>query len=144
MVSSHPILKFFEQLQVIIGEETFHGISSMSFAISLARPAVMFNVEAILSLFSGLFSLSMKLIYLHWNKQWCSLMSFLPVIICDCRLLLLTVFQWLQVTQNLQTICKLTCYQEIIQIWSPSFKMEMERFVWLSYTVLSVFVLVLL
>ncbi|WJX44971.1 isoleucine--tRNA ligase [Trifolium repens] len=38
---------------VIIGEESFHGISSMSFAITLARPALMFNEEAILSLFAG-------------------------------------------------------------------------------------------
>lgn len=38
---------------VIIGEESFHGISNMSFSITLARPALMFNEKAILSLFSG-------------------------------------------------------------------------------------------
>ncbi|PNY05548.1 isoleucine-tRNA ligase cytoplasmic-like [Trifolium pratense] len=38
---------------VIIGEESFHGISNMSFAITLARPALMFNEKAILSLFAG-------------------------------------------------------------------------------------------
>ncbi|XP_062107730.1 isoleucine--tRNA ligase, cytoplasmic [Humulus lupulus] len=38
---------------VIIGEECFHGISGMSFAISLSRPALAFNSNAILQLFSG-------------------------------------------------------------------------------------------
>ncbi|KAH7572769.1 hypothetical protein JRO89_XS03G0009900 [Xanthoceras sorbifolium] len=38
---------------VIIGEESFHGISNLSFKISLARPALMFNSDAILALYSG-------------------------------------------------------------------------------------------
>ncbi|KAJ1420666.1 hypothetical protein SESBI_14243 [Sesbania bispinosa] len=38
---------------VVIGEEVFHGISNMSFGITLARPALMFNTQAILSLFTG-------------------------------------------------------------------------------------------
>ncbi|XP_058750906.1 isoleucine--tRNA ligase, cytoplasmic-like [Vicia villosa] len=50
-----PLLQFslMPAHAVIIGEESFHGISSMSFAITLARPASMFNEKAILSLFSG-------------------------------------------------------------------------------------------
>lgn len=141
MVSSHSILKFFEQLQVIISEESFHGISSMSFAITLARPASMFNEKAILSLFSGLFSLLVKFTCIHLTIN--SIFdAFWSVIIYDPWLLRLTVILWLQVTPNLHTICKLTCYQEIIQIWSLSFMMEMERFVWLSYILLSVVVLV--
>ncbi|KAF7827268.1 isoleucine--tRNA ligase, cytoplasmic [Senna tora] len=38
---------------VVLGEEKFHGISGMSFGITLARPALMFNSKAILALFSG-------------------------------------------------------------------------------------------
>ncbi|TXG72868.1 hypothetical protein EZV62_001447 [Acer yangbiense] len=38
---------------VIIGEESFHGISNLSFKIYLARPALMFNSDAILALYSG-------------------------------------------------------------------------------------------
>ncbi|CAN8276066.1 unnamed protein product [Cochlearia groenlandica] len=38
---------------VIIAEETFHAVSKLSFKISLARPALMFNEEAILALYSG-------------------------------------------------------------------------------------------
>lgn len=58
LVSSHSILIFFEQLQVVLGEERFHGIAGMSFGITLTRPALMFNQKAILSLFTGLFSQS--------------------------------------------------------------------------------------
>ncbi|KAI9076357.1 hypothetical protein K1719_041672 [Acacia pycnantha] len=38
---------------VVLGEEKFYGISGMSFGITLARPALMFNSEAIVSLFAG-------------------------------------------------------------------------------------------
>ncbi|KAF4390301.1 hypothetical protein F8388_019956 [Cannabis sativa] len=38
---------------VVIGEERFHGISGMSFAISLSRPALAFNSDSILQLCSG-------------------------------------------------------------------------------------------
>ncbi|KAJ0018057.1 hypothetical protein Pint_11195 [Pistacia integerrima] len=38
---------------VILGEESFHGISKMSFKISLARPALAFDSDAILALYSG-------------------------------------------------------------------------------------------
>ncbi|KAK3229154.1 hypothetical protein Dsin_001035 [Dipteronia sinensis] len=38
---------------VIIGEENFQGISNLSFKIYLARPALMFNSDAILALYSG-------------------------------------------------------------------------------------------
>uniref|UniRef100_A0A803Q6V4 Uncharacterized protein n=1 Tax=Cannabis sativa TaxID=3483 RepID=A0A803Q6V4_CANSA len=38
---------------VVIGEERFHGISGMSFAISLSRPALAFNSVSILQLCSG-------------------------------------------------------------------------------------------
>ncbi|KAI9193803.1 hypothetical protein LWI28_000314 [Acer negundo] len=38
---------------VIIGEESFHGISNLSFKIYLARPALVFNSDAILALYSG-------------------------------------------------------------------------------------------
>ncbi|XP_057456760.1 isoleucine--tRNA ligase, cytoplasmic [Lotus japonicus] len=38
---------------VVIGEESFHGISNMSFSITLARPTLMFNQNAIRSLFTG-------------------------------------------------------------------------------------------
>ncbi|KAK7253094.1 hypothetical protein RIF29_37526 [Crotalaria pallida] len=38
---------------VVLGEERFHGISSMSFGITLARPALMFNSNAIASLCTG-------------------------------------------------------------------------------------------
>ncbi|KAJ4723257.1 Isoleucine--tRNA ligase, cytoplasmic [Melia azedarach] len=38
---------------VIIGEESFHGISKLSFKISLARPTLVFNSDAILALYSG-------------------------------------------------------------------------------------------
>ncbi|KAL5168854.1 Isoleucine--tRNA ligase, cytoplasmic [Glycine soja] len=37
---------------VVLGEERFHGIASMSFGITLTRPALMFNQKAILSLFT--------------------------------------------------------------------------------------------
>lgn len=45
----------------------------------------------------------------------------------------MNVPQWLQETQNSQGICKLTCYQGIMQIWRPSFNKEMERFVLFSF-----------
>ncbi|KAF3446531.1 hypothetical protein FNV43_RR11711 [Rhamnella rubrinervis] len=38
---------------VIIGKETFHGISSLSFVIRLSRATVAFNSSSILALFSG-------------------------------------------------------------------------------------------
>ncbi|KAF3455800.1 hypothetical protein FNV43_RR00442 [Rhamnella rubrinervis] len=38
---------------VIIGEETFHGISGLSFVIGLSRATVAFNSSTILALFSG-------------------------------------------------------------------------------------------
>ncbi|KAJ0080648.1 hypothetical protein Patl1_11314 [Pistacia atlantica] len=38
---------------VILGEESFHGISKISFKISLARPALAFDSDAILALYSG-------------------------------------------------------------------------------------------
>ncbi|KAG4979321.1 hypothetical protein JHK85_033279 [Glycine max] len=37
---------------VVLGEERFHGIASMSFGITLTKPALMFNKKAILSLFT--------------------------------------------------------------------------------------------
>lgn len=40
-------------LQVIFCKEKFHGISGLSFAISLARPTLSFNTEAMLALFQG-------------------------------------------------------------------------------------------
>lgn len=39
--------------QVIIGEESFDGISNLSFKISLTRPALVFNSDSILALYSG-------------------------------------------------------------------------------------------
>lgn len=42
------------KLQVIVGKETFHGISGLSFVISLSRATVAFNSSAILALHSGL------------------------------------------------------------------------------------------
>lgn len=38
---------------VIIGEESFHGISNLSFKISLTRPALVFNSDSILAFYSG-------------------------------------------------------------------------------------------
>ncbi|PQM40320.1 isoleucine--tRNA ligase cytoplasmic [Prunus yedoensis var. nudiflora] len=38
---------------VVVAEESFHGISGMSFVISLARPALVFNSDAILPLYLG-------------------------------------------------------------------------------------------
>ncbi|BBG93561.1 tRNA synthetase class I, L, M and V family protein [Prunus dulcis] len=38
---------------LVVAEESFHGISGMSFVISLARPALVFNSDAILPLCSG-------------------------------------------------------------------------------------------
>ncbi|XP_010525919.1 PREDICTED: isoleucine--tRNA ligase, cytoplasmic [Tarenaya hassleriana] len=38
---------------VLISDESFHGVSKLSFKISLARPALMFNGDAILTLYSG-------------------------------------------------------------------------------------------
>lgn len=38
---------------VVIGEESFHGISNLSFKISLTRPALVFNSDSILALYSG-------------------------------------------------------------------------------------------
>ncbi|CAB4263187.1 unnamed protein product [Prunus armeniaca] len=38
---------------LVVAEESFHGISGMSFVISLARPALVFNSDAILPLYSG-------------------------------------------------------------------------------------------
>lgn len=53
---SHALCK----LQVIICEESFHGISGMSFVISLTRPTLMFNLDAIHRLNAGLLSLSLS------------------------------------------------------------------------------------
>ncbi|CAI0420219.1 unnamed protein product [Linum tenue] len=39
---------------VVIGNETFHGISGLSFSIYLARPAVMINSESCAALYGGL------------------------------------------------------------------------------------------
>jgi hypothetical protein len=41
----------------------------MSFAITLARPALMFNEKAMLSLFAGLFYLSVKFIYAFFETS---------------------------------------------------------------------------
>ncbi|XP_048329423.1 isoleucine--tRNA ligase, cytoplasmic [Ziziphus jujuba] len=38
---------------VILGEETFHGISGISFVIRLSRPTVAFNSREVLALYSG-------------------------------------------------------------------------------------------
>ncbi|XP_050372783.1 isoleucine--tRNA ligase, cytoplasmic [Argentina anserina] len=38
---------------VLVGEESFHGISGISFDIKLARPALVFNSDAIVALYSG-------------------------------------------------------------------------------------------
>ncbi|CAA2997309.1 isoleucine--tRNA ligase, cytoplasmic-like [Olea europaea var. sylvestris] len=38
---------------VILDEESFHGISNLSFAITLARPALVFNSDAIVELYAG-------------------------------------------------------------------------------------------
>ncbi|KAK6930598.1 Aminoacyl-tRNA synthetase, class Ia [Dillenia turbinata] len=40
-------------LLVVFCEETFHGISNMSFVIIVSRPALMFSSDAILSLYAG-------------------------------------------------------------------------------------------
>lgn len=48
------------KMQVVLGEERFHGISGMSFGITLARPALTFNSKAILSLFKGLYSVLVR------------------------------------------------------------------------------------
>lgn len=40
-------------LQVIFCEEKFHGISGLSFAVSLTKPTLSFNSEAILALYQG-------------------------------------------------------------------------------------------
>ena len=50
-----PLLPFtmMPQEAVIIGEESFHNISNLSFKISLSRPALMFNSDAIITLYSG-------------------------------------------------------------------------------------------
>jgi hypothetical protein len=41
------------KLQVNVCEESFHGISGMSFVITLTRPTLMFNLDAILTLYAG-------------------------------------------------------------------------------------------
>ncbi|KAK6914590.1 Methionyl/Valyl/Leucyl/Isoleucyl-tRNA synthetase, anticodon-binding, partial [Dillenia turbinata] len=41
---------------VVFCEETFHGISNMSFVIIVSRPALMFNSDAIVSLYAGPFT----------------------------------------------------------------------------------------
>ncbi|PIN26124.1 Isoleucyl-tRNA synthetase [Handroanthus impetiginosus] len=38
---------------VVLAEESFHGISNHSFAITLARPALVFNSDAIVALYGG-------------------------------------------------------------------------------------------
>ncbi|KAB1213335.1 putative isoleucine--tRNA ligase, cytoplasmic [Morella rubra] len=38
---------------VVIGEESFRGISGLSFVISLTRPTLMFNLDAIVTLYAG-------------------------------------------------------------------------------------------
>ncbi|KAL0419491.1 UNVERIFIED_CONTAM: Isoleucine--tRNA ligase, cytoplasmic [Sesamum radiatum] len=38
---------------VVLAEESFHGISNLSFAIILTRPALVFNSDAIVSLYAG-------------------------------------------------------------------------------------------
>ncbi|KAK7312173.1 hypothetical protein VNO77_35842 [Canavalia gladiata] len=59
---------------VVLGEERFHGISSMSFGITLARPALMFNIKAFLSLYTGdaKFAHNLQTYLLsrdHWNLK---------------------------------------------------------------------------
>lgn len=39
--------------QVIFAEERFHGVSNISFAIKLARPSLVFNQDAIVTLYGG-------------------------------------------------------------------------------------------
>ncbi|EOA32665.1 hypothetical protein CARUB_v10015963mg [Capsella rubella] len=46
---------------VIISDETFQDVSKLSYRISLARPAVKFNEEAILALYSGDVKLAMRI-----------------------------------------------------------------------------------
>lgn len=38
---------------VVLAEESFHGIANLSFTITLARPALMFNSEALVALYAG-------------------------------------------------------------------------------------------
>ncbi|KAL2238548.1 isoleucine--tRNA ligase, cytoplasmic [Sesamum indicum] len=38
---------------VVLAEESFHGISNLSFAITLTRPALVFNSDAIVTLYAG-------------------------------------------------------------------------------------------
>lgn len=40
-------------LQAVIADESYQNVSKLSFKISLARPALKFNEEAILGLYSG-------------------------------------------------------------------------------------------
>ena len=39
--------------QVILCEESFHGVSKFDFVIRLARPTLVFNTNAVLALYSG-------------------------------------------------------------------------------------------
>ncbi|XP_021721725.1 isoleucine--tRNA ligase, cytoplasmic-like [Chenopodium quinoa] len=50
-----PLLlaEFMPSYTVILTEETFHGVYDMSFTISLSRPTLVFNDEALLSLYEG-------------------------------------------------------------------------------------------
>lgn len=50
-----PLLlpEFMSSYAVIISEETFTGVYNMSFTISLSRPALVFNDEALLTLYEG-------------------------------------------------------------------------------------------
>ncbi|KAI3450053.1 hypothetical protein Pfo_006718 [Paulownia fortunei] len=38
---------------VVLAEESFHGISNLSFAITLARPSLVFNSDALVALYAG-------------------------------------------------------------------------------------------
>ncbi|KAB5548413.1 hypothetical protein DKX38_011819 [Salix brachista] len=60
LMPPHAVTSLRIKLQVVLGEESFHDISKLSFAIYLARPALVFKSDAILSLYGGL-SLSLSL-----------------------------------------------------------------------------------
>ena len=53
-----PIFIHWLKLQVTVAEESFHGISNLAFTITLTRPALVFNSDAILALHEGQFLIS--------------------------------------------------------------------------------------
>lgn len=84
------------KLQVVVAEESFHGISGMSFVISLTQPAPVLNSDAILSLYSGRYSLRQILVW-YSTRSFISLSkskSTTPLLFLCLKPFLLVLILW--------------------------------------------------